>query len=89
MEVITRSLSIEIKGKVEGLEPVAIIKLVAERVSLSVPCTCSSVGERNEAFPWNTSTLFFFHKEVNPLCILIHYGLFTLYHFWKIHIDIS
>ena len=66
VEVITRSLSIEIKGKVEGLEPVAIIKLVAERVSLSVPCTCSSVGERNEAFPWNTSTLFFFIRKLIP-----------------------
>ena len=30
-----------------------------------------------------------FHKEVNPLCILVYYGLLTLYHFWKIHIDIS
>ena len=30
-----------------------------------------------------------FHKEVDPLCILVYYGLLTLYHFWKIHIDIS
>ena len=66
VEVITRSLSIVIKGKAEGLEPVAMIKFFAESVSLSAPCTCSSTGETNDAFPWNTSTLFFFIRKLIP-----------------------
>ena len=68
VEVITRSLSSLIKGKVAGLEPVAMIAYFVVIVS-EVPSEAvifSSVGDSKLPTPVKTSTLFFSIKNFTP-----------------------
>ena len=82
-----RSLSTGIKGKIVGLEPVAMIIFLAEITSEepSSFVTFTVLAESNEPKPWKVVILFFFIKyeipafkfETTPALRLIIWPKFT------------